>query len=70
MEENKKINILDGEYENWVSVNDFDLNAEITDRVQVIYCDTRDFAICWNFEQPKINKNANCGYEYNQKREK
>lgn len=66
MEENKKINILDGEYEDWVSVNDFDLNAEIADRVQVIYCDTRDFAIGWNFEQPKINKNANCGYEYNQ----
>lgn len=65
-EENNKINILDRKYEDWISVNDFDLNAKIADKIQVIYCDTRDFFIGWDFKQPKINKNANYNYEYNQ----
>lgn len=61
-----KINLIDGEYGSWVSVNHLDFDAEIADRVQVIYCDTRDFAIGWNFEKPKVHKNAKYGYECNQ----
>lgn len=61
-----KINLIDGEYGSWVSVNHLNFDAEIADRVQVIYCDTRDFAIGWNFEKPKVHKNAKCGYECNQ----
>lgn len=60
-----EMNILDGVYDTWVSVENFNLDAEIADRVQVIYCDTRDFAIGWNFEKPKVYKNPNCGLEYN-----
>lgn len=47
----------------WVSLNNFDINADIKEEVQIISCDTRDFHITWGFERPKITKKAECGYE-------
>ena len=63
MEENKKLSVIDGEYPEWVCVNDIELDAEIADNVQVINCDTRDFAIGWQFEPPKVYQKAECNYE-------
>lgn len=63
----EKITIIgDKKYDEWVPVNNIDYDAEITDNIQMIYCDTRDFAIGFNDETPKIHKNPDCGYEYNQ----
>lgn len=57
------INKICGEYDEWVSVKDIDPNAEIDDTVQVLYCDTRDFAIGWNFKQPEMCKDPDCVYD-------
>lgn len=57
------INKIEGEYDEWISVQQIDPNYEIDPSVQQIYCDTRDFAIGWNFEQPQIYENDECGYE-------
>lgn len=59
----EKLNIIDNEYEDWVPIENFNLDAEIANRVQMIYCDTRDFAIGWNFDKPKFYKKAECNYE-------
>ena len=59
------INIIEGEYDEWVSVKDISMDAEIDDSVQILYVDTRDFAVGWNFEQPNYYENAKCGYERN-----
>lgn len=59
------INRIEGEYDKWVSVKDISRDAEIDDSVQILYVDTRDFAVGWNFEQPNYYENAKCGYERN-----
>lgn len=59
------INRIEGEYDGWVSVKDISMDAEIDDSVQIIYVDTRDFAVGWNLEQPNYYENAKCGYESN-----
>ena len=59
------INIIEGEYDEWVSVKDISKDAEIDDSVQILYADTRDFAVGWNFEQPNYYENSECGYERN-----
>ena len=59
------INRIEGEYDGWVSVKDISMDAEIDDSVQILYVDTRDFAVGWNLEQPNYYENANCGYESN-----
>ena len=59
------INRIEGEYDEWVSVKDISKDAEIDDSVQMLYTDTRDFAVGWNFEQPNYYENAECGYERN-----
>ena len=46
------IDRIEGEYDEWVSVNDISKDAEIDDSVQIIYVDTRYFSLGWNFEQP------------------
>lgn len=45
-------------YADWVSVNCFELDAEIPDNVQTIYCDTRDFALAWGDKLPEIDNSA------------
>ena len=59
------INRIEGEYDDWVSVKDISKDVEIDDSVQIIYADTRDFAVGWSFEQPNYYENAECGYERN-----
>lgn len=59
----EKLSILNGVFEDWVAINKFNLDAEIADEVQTINCDTRDFALGWNFEKPKSYKKASCGLE-------
>lgn len=59
----KKLIYIDNEYPHWVSVNCISLVAKIADTVQVINCDTRDFAIGWQFEKPKVIKKADCNWE-------
>ncbi len=55
--------IGDKEYDHWLPVNSIAEDAEITDNVQMLYCDTRDFAIGFNDERPKIHKNPDCGFD-------
>lgn len=59
----EKLKVIDGEYPDWVSVNEIELDACIADDVRVINCDTRDFAIGWQFEKPTVFKKAECNYE-------
>ena len=59
------INRIEGKYDEWISVKDIPKDAEIDDSVQMLYVDTRDFAIGWNFEQPNYYENAECGYKCN-----
>lgn len=49
----EKLSIIGEEHDDWVLVNNMSLDAEILDKVQVIYCDTRDFAITWSPNVPK-----------------
>ena len=49
----EKLSIIGEEHDDWVLVNTLSLDAEILDKVQVIYCDTRDFAITWSPNVPK-----------------
>ena len=58
------IKVIDGEYDKWVPLKRIDPQAEIADRVQTISCDTRDFALGWQFKQPEPYKKATCGLEY------
>ena len=58
------IDRIEGEYDEWVSITDISKDAEIDDSVQILYVDTRDFALGWNFEQPNYYENAACGSEY------
>ena len=50
------INRIEGEYDEWVSVKEISKDAEIDDSVQMLYVDTRDFSLGWNFEQPNFPK--------------
>ena len=59
----EKLRIIDGEYDDWVSLTLIDDDTPIAETVQVIYCDTRDFALGWNFEQPKKAENPDCGFD-------
>lgn len=59
----EKINEIKDKYATWFCVDDFSPNAYIADDVQVISCDTRDFAVCWRETQPKPYKNADCNLE-------
>ena len=56
---------IEGEYDEWISVNDISKDAEIDDSVQILYVDTRDFALGWNFKQPDYYPDADCGFERN-----
>lgn len=59
------IKLIDGEYDDWVDLDRIFKNAEIADSVKVISCDTRDFAIGWNFEYVKPFEDETCGLEAN-----
>lgn len=59
----EKLRIIDGEYDDWVSLTLIDNDTPIAETVQVIYCDTRDFAIGWDFKQPEKAEKAECGFE-------
>ena len=57
------LKVIDGTYDGWVPLKNIVDGAEIAERVLSIYCDTRDFALGWNFEKPKSYKKAECGLE-------
>lgn len=59
----EKLTIIDGEYDDWVPLRRIDKDVAIDEKVQVINCDTRDFAIAWSFEQPEEYKKAYFNYE-------
>ena len=55
------LNVISGEYDDWVPLQRIDDEATIVDDVQTISCDTRDFALGWNFKKPEPYKKAECG---------
>ena len=57
------LRVIDGEYEDWVPLKIIVDDAKIVDEVQTISCDTRDFALGWDFKKPEPYKNAECGLE-------
>lgn len=57
------LRVIDGEYDEWVLLKKIFDDAKIADTVQTISCDTRDFALGWNFKQPEPYKKAECGLE-------
>ena len=59
-----KLRIIDGEYDDWVSLKDIEQDAEIAARVETLYCDTRDFALGWNFKPVEPYEKAECGLEH------
>lgn len=58
-----KLVVISGEYDDWVPLQRIDDEATIADDVQTISCDTRDFALGWNFKKPEPYKKAECGLE-------
>ncbi|MBQ8708851.1 MAG: hypothetical protein IJ523_12255 [Succinivibrionaceae bacterium] len=64
MTDKEIVTVIDGEYDEWLLLKRrLDIHATIADRVQILYCDTRDFALGWNFKQPEPYKKATCGLE-------
>lgn len=57
------LRVIDGEYDEWVLLKKIVDDAEIADSVKTISCDTRDFALGWNFKRPEPYKKAECGLE-------
>lgn len=57
------LKIIDDEYEEWIPLKIIVDNAEIADRVKAMWCDTRDFAIGWNFKKPEPYRKAECRLE-------
>ena len=57
------LKVIDGEYDEWVLLKKIVDDAEIADSVKTISCDTRDFALGWNFKRPEPSKKAECGLE-------
>lgn len=57
------LKVIDGEYDEWIPIKNIDDDVEIVPRVETIYCDTRDFALGWDFEQPEPFLKADCGLE-------
>lgn len=60
----ENLRVIDGKYEDWVPLKIIVDDAKIVDEVQTISCDTRDFALGWNFKKPEPYKKADCGLEY------
>lgn len=58
-----RLNKLEGTYDDWLPLEEINLDAEISSEIKRINCDTRDFALGWNFEHPKLYIKANCGFE-------
>lgn len=58
------LNVISGEYDYWVPLKRIPDDATIVDEVKTISCDTRDFALGWNFKKPEPYKKADCGLEY------
>ena len=57
------LKVIDGEYDEWVSLKQVADDAIIADTVKTLSCDTRDFALGWNFKKPEPYKKAECGLE-------
>ena len=57
------LNVINGEYDEWVPLKRIPDEATIADEVKAISCDTRDFALGWGFKKPELYKKAECGLE-------
>ena len=57
------LNVINGEYDEWVPLKRIPDDATIVDEVKTISCDTRDFALGWGFKKPELYKKAECGLE-------
>lgn len=57
------LTVIDGTYDEWVPLKTILDDARIVEDVQTISCDTRDFALGWNFTKPEPYKKAECGLE-------
>lgn len=57
------LNVIDGEYDEWVPLKQVADDAKIANTVKTLSCDTRDFALGWNFKRPEPFKRAECGLE-------
>ena len=57
------LNVINGEYDEWVPLKRIPDDATIVDDVQTISCDTRDFALGWGFKKPELYKKSVCGFE-------
>ena len=57
------LTVIDGEYDEWVPLRQIADDAKIADPVKTISCDTRDFALGWNFKKPEPYKKPECGLE-------
>lgn len=57
------LKFIDGEYEDWVPLKQIVDDVKIADTVMTISCDTRDFALGWNFKKPEPYRKAECGLE-------
>lgn len=58
-----KLVVISGVYDDWIPLQRIDDEVAIVDEVQTISCDTRDFALGWNFKKPEPYKKAECGLE-------
>lgn len=58
-----KLVVISGVYDDWVPLKRIPDDATIVDEVKTISCDTRDFALGWNFKKPEPYKKAECGLE-------
>lgn len=57
------LNVINGEYDEWVPLKRIPDDATVADEVKTISCDTRDFALGWGFKKPELYKKAECGLE-------
>jgi len=57
------LSVIDGEYDEWVLLKRIIDDVVVAEHVQTISCDTRDFALGWNFEKLQPYKKAECGLE-------
>ena len=57
------LTVIDGTYDECVPLKTILDDARIVEDVQTISCDTRDFALGWNFKKPEPYKKPECVLE-------
>lgn len=57
------LTVIDGEYAEWIPLKQISDEVKVAEDVKKIYCDTRDFALGWNFKKLEPFKKPECGLE-------